>query len=73
MRKRITLTLIASLGLAAQTPPAAAGPAVKWRGAVWASGAVSDRQTQEGALFLRSVDAGGGQLSLPELQFFAGA
>jgi len=68
MRTRITLALIASLALAAQTPPAAAGPAVKWRGAVWASGAASDRQTQDGALFLRSVDAGGGQLALDGLQ-----
>lgn len=68
MRTRISLALIASLGLAAQNPPAAAGPAVKWRGAVWASGAASDRQTQEGALFLRSVDAGGGQLALDGLQ-----
>ncbi len=67
MRTRIALTLIASLGLTAQTPPAAAGPAVKWRGAVWASGAASDRQTPDGTLFLRTADAGEGQLALDGL------
>jgi hypothetical protein len=74
MRLPLTLLLLAGLGLAAQTPapePAAAAPAVKWRGALWASGAVSNRQTEDGSLFLRSMDAGEGRLSLDGLQLGA--
>ncbi|BDU71391.1 outer membrane beta-barrel protein [Mesoterricola silvestris] len=70
MRTRLAFLLIAPLGLAAQAPPAA-GPAIKWRGAVWASAAASDRQTPDGTLFLRSVDAGEGQLALDGLQLGA--
>lgn len=66
MKSLLTLTLFTSLcaGLAAQAPgesapaPAAAGPVIKWRGALWASGATSDRQTVDGSMFMRSVDSG---------------
>ena len=77
MRYPLILTLLSSLGLAlsAQAPPAAdpapAGPAIKFRGAVWGSGAASDRNMQDGSLFLRSTDAGEGQLSLDGLQLGA--
>ncbi|GEM_PF-1855771 len=70
MRIPLAITLLTSLGLSAQTP-APAGPAIKWRGALWASGAVSDRQTADDSLFLRSVDAGNGRLSLDGLQLGA--
>lgn len=75
MRLPILLPLSAALGcaLSAQTPtpPADATPQIKFRGALLASGAVSDRQTQDGSLFLRSGDAGDGQLSLDQLQLGA--
>ena len=81
MRLPLYLSLQAalSLGLAAQTPPPPAAPAapappapaVKWRGALWASGATSDHTTSDGSLFLRSADAGDGQLTLDGLQFGA--
>ena len=70
MRLPLVLALLAATGLAAQTP-APAGPAIKWRGAVWASGAASDRQAEDGSLFLRSADAGEGQLALDGLQLGA--
>ena len=77
-----SLILVGSLGLslAAQTPPTAPAPTpapapappapgtVKWRGAFWGSGATSDQQTDDGSLFLRSLDAGNGQLALDGLQ-----
>jgi hypothetical protein len=61
---------------AAQTPApaAAAAPApgtLKWRGALWASGAASDRQTTDGSLFLRPMDAPDGSLALDGLQLGA--
>ncbi len=70
MRYPLLLTLLASTGalLVAQTVP---GPSIKWRGAVWASGAASDRQTTDDGLFLRGVDAGEGQIALDGLQFGA--
>ena len=74
MRLPIALSLLATLGLAAQAPPPAAEPAppaVKWRGALWASGAASDRQTADGSLFLRPVDSGDGRLALDGLQLGA--
>lgn len=66
---RLSILVFALLGgaLAAQSP----APAIKWRGALWASGAVSDRQTADGSLFLRGMDAGEGQLALDGLQFGA--
>jgi hypothetical protein len=71
MRKRLTLSLLTmGLALAAQTPTPAV-PAVKFRGALWVSGAASDRQTEDGSMFLRSDDAGNGQLSVEALQLGA--
>lgn len=70
MRHALSLTLLSTLGLglAAQTP---AAPAIKWRGAFWASAAASDRQTEDGSMFLRSTDAGDGQLAVDGLQLGA--
>jgi len=84
MRTPLALTLLSTLGLSAQTSPVTAppvtapseaaapatpaGPSLKWRGALWASAAASDRQTSDGSLFLRTDDAGNGQLSLDGLQ-----
>ena len=80
----ITLLSCLALTLSAQTvpapapaapaPAAAATPAppapgtIKWRGALWASGAASNEDTADGSLFLRSMDAGDGQLALDALQ-----
>lgn len=70
MRLLFALPLLSSVGLllSGQTAPAPAGPAIKWRGAVWASAAVSDRQTADGGLFLRSMDSGDGHFALDGLQ-----
>lgn len=75
MRLRPAFLTLASLGLAAQTAPAPApaAPALTWRGALWASGAASNRDTTDGSLFLRPVDAHDGSLSLDGLQFGADA
>jgi len=87
IRPCLVLATSLGLTLAAQTPPpaapaapapaAAATPAppapgtVKWRGAFWASAAASDEQTADNSLFLRSMDAGNGQLTVDGLQFGA--
>jgi len=70
----LALTTLSTI-LVAQTPepaPAAApaapatpaGPAIKWRGGIWASGAVSDKQTADGTMLFRPIDPGNGQLSV---------
>lgn len=71
MRQNLTLALPALLGLTlpAQVTP---GP-LTWRGALWASGAASNRQTPDGSLFLRPTDASEGSLSLDGLQLGADA
>jgi hypothetical protein len=56
---------------AAAAAPAPAGPAIKWRGALWASGNTSDRETADGSLFLRSMDAGDGHFAVDGLQLGA--
>jgi len=83
LKIRSGLILASTLGLtlAAQTPPAPAPAApapaapapgtIKWRGAIWGSAATSDQQTADGSLFLRSLDAGNGQLALDGLQLGA--
>jgi hypothetical protein len=75
LRVLFALPLLSSLGLllSAQTvpAPAAAGPAIKWRGALWASGAISDRQTGDGSMLLRGMDAGDGHFALDALQLGA--
>ena len=71
MRHPLALALptLLGLGLSAQTAP----PALTWRGAVWASAATSNRQTPDGSLFLRPMDAPDGSLSLDGLQLGADA
>jgi hypothetical protein len=80
LRIPFALPLLTAMGLAlsAQTAPepaapaaAPAAPAIKWRGALWASGAASDHQTADGSLFLRSMDAGDGHFALDALQLGA--
>ncbi|WP_306599294.1 outer membrane beta-barrel protein [Geothrix sp. 21YS21S-2] len=71
MRIPLFLPALLGLGLAAQTPPPAPGPAVKWRGALWASGAASNQSTSDGSLFLRSADSGEGHLAVDGLQLGA--
>jgi hypothetical protein len=59
--------LLGSL-LSAQTATTVKLPEIKWRGAIWTSAAASNRQTTDGSLFLRTVDAGDGNLALDGLQ-----
>ena len=68
MHPHLALTFPACLSLMAQAP---AAPAVKWRGALWASAAASDQTTADGSMFLRSLDAGNGQMALDGLQLGA--
>jgi len=65
MRPILPLALLVCAGLAAE------GPAVTWRGALWATAAASNRDTPDGSLFLRTLDAGNGRLSVDGLQFGA--
>jgi len=65
-----SILALMGLTLAAQTAPAPT-PAVKFRGALWASAAVSDHPSGDGTMLLRSDDAGSGQLSLEALQLGA--
>lgn len=44
--------------------PATTGPLLKWRGSIWASAVTQDRTTEDGSLFLRTVDAGGDAFTL---------
>ena len=73
----VALTLSAQTVPAPAAPAAAATPAppapgtIKWRGGLWASAAASDKSTADGSLFLRSMDAGDGQLALDALQLGA--
>jgi len=71
MRIPLFLPALLGLGLAAQTPPPAPGPAFTWRGALWASGAASTQSTSDGSLFLRSADSGDGHLAVDGLQLGA--
>lgn len=60
----ISLTLLAAPLLAQTVAPAQPAPALKWRGSLWASANLQDRDTADGSLFLRPVDAGGPSLSV---------
>jgi len=75
MNARFAVPLLSTLGivLAAQSAPAPAEPSFKWHAGLWASAAASDRETTDGSLFLRTVDAGEGQLALDGLQLGAEA
>jgi Putative beta-barrel porin-2, OmpL-like. bbp2 len=66
MRNLTTLAL-ATIGtlLSAQTAPAPAGPTVKFRGSIWASGVYSDKEVADGSVPFRSfLDQGNGELAL---------
>lgn len=67
----LALALSGTLLSAGDAPAAPAAPTVKWRGGLWASGAVSDRQTPDGSLFLNTVAAGEGALTLDGVQLGA--
>ncbi len=61
---------ILGLALAAQTPPPAA-PSIKWRGSLWASGVTQNRETGDGSLVFRPLDAGQSQVTLDGLMLGA--
>jgi hypothetical protein len=63
MKPRLLLLPLVGMTLAGQ-----GAPALKWRGALWASGTASDRQTADGSSFLNTVGAGEGKLALDGLQ-----
>lgn len=64
----LLVTALASALVAQTAETTASSPGIKWRGALWTSAAASDRQTQDGSLFLRSMDAGDGSMALDGLQ-----
>ncbi|HEX9081354.1 MAG TPA: outer membrane beta-barrel protein, partial [Holophagaceae bacterium] len=65
MRPRLMTLLLAGAagGLSAQ----ATGPALTWHGSVWASAVSQDRETADGSLVFRPIDAGQSQFSLDGL------
>ncbi len=52
--------------LTAQAPPASM-PTLKWHGSVWASAVTQDRETRDGSLVFRPLEAGQSQFSLDGL------
>lgn len=66
---RVTLLLFGlCTALAAQQAPAeAAVPTLKWRGSLWASAVTQDRETPDGSLAFRPLEAGQSQFSLDGL------
>ncbi|BDU75634.1 outer membrane beta-barrel protein [Mesoterricola sediminis] len=63
---RIPLLLLAGgLCLSAEAP------AVTWHGALWASATATDRDTPDGSLFLRPLDASAGSFALDGVQLSA--
>jgi hypothetical protein len=70
MRASLLPLLLSGWGLAlsAQTPAApAASPTLKWRGSLWASAVTQDRETPDGSLAFRPLEAGQSQFSLDGL------
>lgn len=63
MLTRFCLLTVLSAPLLAQAA-APAAPALKWRGSLWASANHQDRDTADGSLFLRPMEAGGPSLAL---------
>jgi hypothetical protein len=62
-----TLALVATV-LSAQAPAAPpAAPALKWRGALWASALTQDRSSADGTLAFRPLEAGQSQFTLDGL------
>jgi hypothetical protein len=66
---RTPLFLLPSLAmtLLAQAPPVTATPGLKWRGSVWASAVAQNRDTADGSLVFRPLDAGQSQFTLDGL------
>ncbi len=52
--------------LTAQAPPASL-PTLKWHGSIWASAVTQDRETRDGSLVFRPLEAGQSQFSLDGL------
>jgi len=53
--------------LLAQAPSPSATPTLKWRGSVWASAVTQNRDTADGSLVFRPLDAGQSQFTLDGL------
>jgi hypothetical protein len=66
MRFQLVAAAAVSAVLAGQSP-APAGPAVKWRGAVWASAVTEQNHSADGSLLFRPIDAGEDAASLDGL------
>lgn len=66
MRTHSRMFLFAALGavLQAQTPPA---PPLQWRGSLWASAVTQNRESPDGSLVFRPLEAGQSQFSLDGL------
>ena len=61
MRKALFLLPALAATLLAQAPSPSAGPTLKWRGALWASAVTQNRDTADGSLVFRPLEAGQGQ------------
>ncbi|GLH68075.1 outer membrane beta-barrel protein [Geothrix edaphica] len=72
MRTHSKLFLFTALGavLQAQAP---AAPTLKWRGSLWASAVTQNRETPDGSLVFRPLEAGQSQFSLDGLMLGADA
>lgn len=68
MRVRSLMLLFTALGatLTAQAP-AVPSPALKWRGSLWASAVTQNRETPDGSMVFRPLEAGQSQFSLDGL------
>ncbi|MFN7957215.1 MAG: outer membrane beta-barrel protein [Holophagaceae bacterium] len=67
MRKALFLLPALAATLLAQAPSPSAGPTLKWRGALWASAVTQNRDTADGSLVFRPLEAGQGQFTLDGL------
>ena len=74
MRVLSLMWLVSALGttLTAQVSPVPA-PALTWRGSLWASAVTQNRETSDGSLVFRPLEAGQGQFSLDGLMLGADA
>jgi len=66
---RIALSLLPALAatLLAQAPSPNAAPTLKWRGSLWASAVTQNRDTADGSLAFRPLEAGQSQVTLDGL------
>ncbi len=67
MRKALFLLPALATTLLAQAPSPSATPTLKWRGSLWASAVSQNRDTADGSLVFRPLDAGQGQFTLDGL------